>query len=63
MIVLQGLLTLGVVFVLLFTTQLVARTFWWTMIEELDPILLNFLLEVIKNRSSAPTVTSTGITL
>jgi hypothetical protein len=42
---------------------LVARTFWLTMTEELDPILINFLLEVISNRNSGHTVTFIGTML
>jgi hypothetical protein len=52
-----------VALVLHFIIVLVARTFWLTMTEELDPILLNFLLEVIRNRNYEPTVTSIGMTL
>ncbi len=54
-IVSSGLLTLGAALVLHFIIVLVARTFWLTMTEELDPILLNFLLEVIRNRNYEPT--------
>lgn len=63
MIVLSVWLSLGVVLALLCITVLVAKIFLLIMIPEFAQILLDFLLEVIRNNNSAHTVTSTGIQL
>ena len=52
----SGLLSLGVVCVLLCTTLLAAKIFWLGMIEALDQTLLNFLIEVLRSKSSVLTV-------
>ncbi len=57
MIVLSVWLSLGVVLALLCITVLVAKIFLLIMIPEFAQILLDFLLEVIKNSNSAHTVT------
>jgi hypothetical protein len=55
-IVYTGLLSLGVVFALFFTTVLVAKIFWLTMIQTLDQILTSYLLEALKSKSFGHTV-------
>jgi hypothetical protein len=57
------LLSLGVVGVLYFTIQLVAKTFWLTMIQEFDLTLIYWLIEVLRNNNLEHTVTFTGIML
>lgn len=54
--VLNGLLSLGVVLALLCTTVLVVRIVLLDMMPELGPILLDYLMQAIKNRSSGHTV-------
>jgi hypothetical protein len=51
----NGLLSLGVVFVLLFTTVLAVKIFWWVTITEFDPILLDYLQQVLKSKNSGHT--------
>ena len=58
-----GLLSLGVVSVLLFTFLLAAKIFWLIMIQEFDPTWIILLLEVLKNNNFGHTVTSVGIML
>jgi hypothetical protein len=63
MIVFAGLLTLGVVLVLLCITVLVAKIFLWVIAPELLPILLDSLMEAIKSKSSEHTATFIGTML
>jgi hypothetical protein len=53
----NGLLSLGVVFVLLFTTVLVVKIFWWVTIAEFDQVLADYLQQVLKSRSYGLTAT------
>ena len=63
MLVYSGLMSLGAASVLFCTIVLAAKIFSSIMTQQLDLTLTRFLLEVIKNSSYEPTVTSIGTTL